>query len=352
VREHRGEAEDAYVVALVANALVAADRAAGEPNAPFTLNVMTQEVLNRLAEMSVKKDSAVTWPSNIATFMGSQGETGSIETTALATLALLRAEVHPDVANGGLTALIKAKDAAGTWYTTQTTILALKALLQSLRVGSENVNASIAIKLDGGATRTVKVTAENFDVVQAVTFNDITPGQDHTIEIATQGEGNLMYQIAANYYLPWNAVPRTSDHDGVVSIGVKYDRTQLQMNDNVMVNVDVRLNDQNARVDSTLIDLGVPPGFVVQSEDLDRLVAHFRDLPADYVGARIERYTLTGRQVIIYVTNLSGKEALEFSYRLKAKYPLSVQTPASAAYDYYNPDHAGEVQPLVLTVTE
>ena len=61
------------------------------------------------------------------------------------------------------------------------------------------------------AARTVKVTPENFDVVQAVTFNDITPGSDHTIEIATQGEGNLMYQIAANYYLPWSAVPRTSE---------------------------------------------------------------------------------------------------------------------------------------------
>ncbi|HTP06769.1 MAG TPA: MG2 domain-containing protein, partial [Anaerolineae bacterium] len=239
VREHRGEAEDAYVMALVANALVAADRSASGPDKPFTLSADTQEVLNRLSEISVKKDNAVMWPSSIATFMGSQGETGSIETTALATLALLRGEVHPDVANGGLTALIKAKDANGTWYTTQTTILALKALLQSLRVGSENVNAAIAIKLDGGAARTVKVTAENFDVVQAVTFNDLTPGQGHTIEIATQGEGNLMYQIAANYYLPWSAVPRSGDQGEAMSIGVKYDRTQLQMNDNVTVNVDV-----------------------------------------------------------------------------------------------------------------
>lgn len=361
VREHRGEADDAYVVALVANALVAADtcaggqcqgRSASGPDKPFTLSADTQDVLNRLAEMSVKRDNAVTWPSKIATFMGSQGETGSIETTALATLALLRAEVQPDVANGGLTALIKAKDEYGTWYTTQTTILALKALLQSLRVGSENVNAAIAIKLDGGAARSVKVTPENFDVVQAVTFNDLTPGSEHTIEIAAQGEGNLMYQIAANYYLPWNVVPRGSDRGEALSIGVKYDRTQLQMNDNVTVNVNVRLNDPNARVDSALIDLGVPPGFAVQSEDLDRLVAHYRDLPADYAGARLERYELTGRQVIVYVTNLSGAEALDFSYRLKAKYPLSVQTPASAAYDYYNPDHAGEVPPLVLMVTE
>jgi hypothetical protein len=33
---------------------------------------------------------------------------------------------------------------------------------------------------------------------------------------------------------------------------------------------------------------------------------------------------------------LSGAEALDFSYRLKVKYPLSVQTPANAAHEYYN----------------
>jgi hypothetical protein len=91
---------------------------------------------------------------------------------------------------------------------------------------------------------------------------------------------------------------------------------------------DQRRNNR-ARVDSALIDLGVPPGFTVQSEDLDRLVAHYRDLPADYAGARIERYEPAGRQVIVYVTNLSGAEPLSFDYRLKANAsaPLSVQTP-------------------------
>ena len=41
---------------------------------------------------------------------------------------------------------------------------------------------------------------------------------------------------------------------------------------------------------------------------------------------------------------------MEFSYRLQARFPLSAQTPASSAYDYYNPDVAGEAQPQFLTV--
>ena len=38
------------------------------------------------------------------------------------------------------------------------------------------------------------------------------------------------------------------------------------MNDIVTVNVNVRLNDRNARVDSALIDLGVLPGFIFLSQ--------------------------------------------------------------------------------------
>ncbi|CAG0927124.1 hypothetical protein TFLX_00368 [Thermoflexales bacterium] len=352
VRDHRGEAHDPYVVALVANALVAADRVASDERAAPALDPLTEEVLGRLVEMSEKRGESVTWSSKIATFMGSQGNTGSIETTALATLALLRANVHTEVANAGLLWLVQNKDPQGTWHTTQATVLALKALLQSIRAGSESIDAAITIKLDAGTAHTLHVTPENFDVVQIVLFDDLTPERAHTIELTSAGKGTVMYQIASNYYLPWSAVPRGSDRSEALSIDVQYDRTQLQLSDSVNVSVTVRLNDPNEQVASTLIDLGVPPGFIVQSEDLDRWVAHYRDLPQDYAGVRLERYELTGRQVIVYVSNLSGAGPLNFNYHLKAKYPLSVQTPASTAYDYYNPDQAGEVRPRVLTVTE
>ena len=72
--------------------------------------------------------NGVYWQSGVATFMGSEGQTGSIETTALAALAFLRADTHPDLANAALTYLIQQKDSFGTWYSTQATVLSLKAL--------------------------------------------------------------------------------------------------------------------------------------------------------------------------------------------------------------------------------
>ena len=113
----------------------------------------------------------------------------------------------------------------------------------------------------------------------------------------------------------------------------------------------VSLNQPGGVAESAIIDLGLPPGFSLRSEDLAAQVARYNDVPLDYAFARIERFETTPRQIIIYLTDLSHGKPLEFSYRLQAKYPLRVQAPASTAYDYYNPQVSGQNAPQLLVVT-
>jgi len=131
---------------------------------------------------------------------------------------------------------------------------------------------------------------------------------------------------------------------------VAYDRSELSVNDTVNVAVEIDLNQPGAHSESAIIDLGLPPGFTVEAEDLSALVAYYNDVPQDYPFARIQRYELTGRQMIIYLTNLSEGKPLQFSFRLRAKYPLRAQVPATNAYDYYDPDLSGEQPPQMLVV--
>lgn len=340
--EHQGEAEDPYVVALLANALVAVGADDAAPN-----------VLDRLAALATRQDKLAFWQSGIATFMGSQWQSGSIETTALATLALLRGQsfsVHTDVAQAGLAYLVQSKDSGGTWYTTQATILALKALLESSHNSREQVDAALTISLNSGQARTLRVSPENFDVVQLVAFNDLKPGQNQ-VAIEMNGEGNVMYQITGAYYLPWERAARDADTlpaASGVQIDLAYERTHLAVDDTVGVSVTIALAQGHA--DSALIDLGLPPGFTVLSEDLDALIAASRDVPPGYTGPTVERYELTGRQIIFYISHLDSQAPLQLHYRLQAKFPLVAQTPASHAYDYYNPDVHGESVPQVLVV--
>jgi uncharacterized protein YfaS (alpha-2-macroglobulin family) len=150
-----------------------------------------------------------------------------------------------------------------------------------------------------------------------------------------------MYQVATSYYLPWDQVPPTPEEQEAMSIDVAYDRTQLAVNDTVTVDVKVRLN-QEGVVKMALVDLGVPPGFTVLTEDLSRLVEQ----------KTIARYELTGRQIIIYLENFSSEKPLRFSYRLRARFPMRAQTPPSSAYDYYNPGGVTVRAPLQVTVSE
>jgi uncharacterized protein YfaS (alpha-2-macroglobulin family) len=345
IKENRSSADDAYVLALVANALAAAALEEG------SLDNFAEDVMEALAGMAQFDGEAAFWSSSVATFTGADGQTGSIETTGLAAFALLRADRHPEVANAALTYIIRQKDSFGTWYSTQATVLSLKSLLESVKAGADDVDAEVTVRLNGSQERKLQVTKENFDVVQLLSFDDVRPGASNVVDIQVSGQGELMYQISGSYFLPWQDVISLQGPDYVepVSIDVSYDRTELQVDETVEVTVDVTLNEAG-RAEWALIDLGIPPGFSVRTEDLTALVNRYQDVPEDYEFPTIERFEMTGRQVLVYIGGLSFDHPLTFTYRLQAKYPLVAQTPASTVYDYYNPNVSGVEQPVVLMV--
>jgi uncharacterized protein YfaS (alpha-2-macroglobulin family) len=124
----------------------------------------------------------------------------------------------------------------------------------------------------------------------------------------------------------------------------------LQVNDTVGVTVSVALNAPGT-AQQVLVDLGVAPGFEVVAEDLNALVARDQDRRTDDPAPRFQRYELTGRQILVYIQNLSSGEPFTFSYRLRAKFPIVAQIPASRAYDYYSPDVNATQAPQPVIVT-
>ena len=331
--EGGGEGEDAYSLALVANALAAYDAD----------DSMTRAAVDRLYEMRVEEGDTVYWKANVASFMGATGQSGSLETTALAAIALMRTNAHPDAVSGALAYIVQGKDSWGTWYTTQATILSLKALLLATgQAGQVSGPATVRVSLNKEQTQEVAIDQTNADVVHLVTFErGFSPSGANRVQIELEGGGNLMVQVATRYYLPWDQVMPAPEAEEAITIDVAYDRTQLSVNDEVTVNVRVKLNAEGV-VKMALVDLGLPPGFTVLSEDLSRLVEQ----------GVIARYELTGRQIIIYLEDFAYGSPLAFSYRLRARFPMRAQTAPSSAYDYYNPTSLTVQAPLELTVSE
>jgi hypothetical protein len=333
LREFALQQDDAYSLALVANALAAYD-----PD-----HSMTQAAVDRLYEMRVEEGDVVFWQADLPSFMGATGDSGSVEATALAAIALMRAGAHSDAVSGALAYLIQGKDSWGTWSTTQATILSLKAmLLASAQTGQAAGPAMVRVSLNKEQTQEAVIDESNADVVHLFTFDrGFSPSGANRVQIELEGGGNLMYQVATRYYLPWDQVPMVEMMDELITIEVDYDRTTLAVNDTVSVDLGVRLNREGV-VKMALIDLGVPPGFTVLAEDLSRLVEQ----------GVIARYELTGRQIIIYLEDFSSAQPLRLSYRLRARFPMRAQTPPSTAYDYYNPAELTVRAPLELVVSE
>ena len=330
IRDQLDPTTDAYTLALAANALVAAD-----PRDP-TATSLLDDLVSRVA---VSDDGLAFWISDQPTYMGGYGDMASIETTALAAHALLRAGYRLDVAQQALDFLVSRRHANGTFGTTQATILSLKALLLGARLGGEGGAAAVTIQLDDGRVETMAIGEANADVVQQVRFDDLAAGRPYQVTLAKQGDRGVQYQVIAEYFLPWAAGETAPGEPQNLRVDVTYDRAELAINDTVDVHAEVELM-VPGQAGMVLVDLGLPPGFTPVTEDLDALVA----------SEAIDRYELTGRQILLYLAEVASGQVYGFDYRLRALYPVKVQIPSSQAYDYYTPDRRDVVEPQRIQV--
>lgn len=326
LRANWRDAKDPYTLGLVANAV-----AAWNPRDAFTT-----QVLQALYDLRKEDDKTAHWESELETVTFSHGNSANIEATALAAIAFLRAGKYPETTTKALTYLIQQKSADGTWGGTQATILALKALILSLGSQTEKASARIAVTINGEEAANLQVTPEDCDVMRLVDLGDKTRSGENTVSISFAGEGAMLYQIAGRYFTPWADKPVRQD---ALTIRVAYDKTALAVDDTVTVSVKVT-NNEPVAANMVIVDLGIPPGFQIMTPDLDKLVEN----------GIIQKYELTGRQIITYFEKIQGGATLEFSYTIRAKFPLRAQTPPSTVYQYYNPEVRADAQPVNLVV--
>ncbi|KPL16187.1 MAG: hypothetical protein AMJ92_13100, partial [candidate division Zixibacteria bacterium SM23_81] len=326
IRENLAKAEDPYMLALCANALVAYDRE----------DMSTTRAFEQLMETKVEENGAIYWKSDIPTVTHSRGKGADIEATALVAGALIESGRYSEVTNKVLTYLVRSKDPNGTWGSTQGTILALRAFLASLKGSVEDIDATITIRINGTEAASFRVTPENSDVIRLVDLKEFTRKGENEVVLRFDGQGSSLYEMVTKYYLPWTGKATPSEE--LLSIEVDYDKTELQTDDLVTCGVKIR-NNRPGIAHMVIVDLGIPPGFEVQAPDLNELV-----------GREIERYSLTGRQIIIYLDHVEGGRPIEFSYRLKAKFPIRAKTPTSRVYEYYNPEIGSLEQPIEMVV--
>ena len=71
-----------------------------------------------------------------------------------------------------------------------------------------------------------------------------------------------------------------------------------------------------------MVDLGIPPGFDLLSEDLQ----DYREKSAALKSGRLEKYSVTPTQAVLYFDSIAPRGEFKLPFRLRAKYPIRART--------------------------
>ena len=329
-KSHASAKADAYTLAVLANFAVdyGKDRD------------LTRQAMQLLLDARTEKDDQAWWSAD-ETGVYATGASASVETTALAAQALLKWGGASGTARKAMTYIAVKKDASGAWGTTQATIMALRALLLATEKGAADVRGTLEVLLNGKAAEKLVLTPENNDLLHQFVFKDLDTNSPNTVELRFEGKGGLAYQVVGRYFLPWDKKPENEP----LSIDVAYDRTHLAQDDIATATATIK-NNLPKPANMVMVDLGIPPGFDLLTEDLQS----YREKSVGQKSGRLEKFSLTATQAILYFDSLAPGDTVTLRFRLRAKYPIRARTFRSRVYEYYDPDVNSVARPVQLDV--
>jgi A-macroglobulin TED domain/Alpha-2-macroglobulin family/MG2 domain/A-macroglobulin receptor binding domain/Alpha-2-macroglobulin bait region domain/Carboxypeptidase regulatory-like domain len=330
IETHINAKIDAYTLAVVAN--FAADYGKDRD--------FTRQAMRLLLDARIEKDDQIWWSAD-ETGMYATGASASVETTGLAVQALLKWGEASDISRKAISYIASKKDSSGTWGTTQATIMALRSLLLATEKGAADVRGAAEVILNGKSAGKIVLTADNSELFHQFAFKGDDAKASNTVEIKFEGKGGLAYQVAGRYFLPWDKKPENE----ALSIDVAYDRAHLAQDDVATATATIK-NNLPKSANMVMVDLGIPPGFDLLSEDLQ----DYQSKSAGRRSGRLEKFSLTATQAILYFDAIAARDAITLHFRLRAKYPIRARTFQSRVYEYYDPAVSSLARPTLLEV--
>jgi hypothetical protein len=283
----------------------------------------------------------------------SAGRDLQIETTALTTLAWLKAN-RPEFAiplQKAVKWIGQQRGGFGGFGSTQSTILALKALIAYTKANKKTAEAGeLILYVNDREVQRQAFPAGTQDVL-TVSVPDadktLRPGLNQ-VRVEITGKNVFPYTLSWSYQTlqPANAA------NCPVQISTALDRTAADEADTVRLTATVE-NKSGKGQGMAVAIIGLPGGLTLP-EDLKQLKNYVRlrdkDAKADAVGSYISAFEIRGRELVLYWRDLAPSEKIRVNLDLICRVPGKYSGPASRAYLYYNSDLKYWVKPLAVTI--
>ena len=313
---------------------------------PYLLALATNTLLNvpaRKAEGMVAagrlagmQDKTGRWTGAEHSITRSTGPNLDVETSSLAVLGLLKTKAFAGEIQQGVKYLVGARQGHGDWGTTQSTVLALKALTTYTVASKQMVSSGqIQVKVNGKVVATQSYEAGRKEPLVITGLGTAFTAGSNTIQIVHSGQNEVPYSLAVDFR---SAKPAT-DPATVVDLQTKIAKSELKMGETVRVTAVIK-NKTSEGQPMTMAIVGLPGGLAFQNWQLKELVDN------KVIGF----FETRAREVIIYLRDMKPNEVKEVPLDLVANVPGTYTGPASRAYLYYSNDKKTWVEPLKVQI--
>lgn len=317
------DADESYLLALRANALAAGGRAD-----------KAKKLIEKLVPRGVRDTDGLHWSSRGSGIMYGSGRGLEVELTGMIVQAMARVGGWETERSAALAWIAAQRNDKGTWYSTQATVAAMRAMLTSAKPEASGTQV-VQVLVNGSPAGEVTIPEAERDVHKLLSLREqLRPGGNE-VELRTANQ-EALFQVVAVHHLPWDRAP--AGDTAPIELSIRTDRNKVRVGE--VVSCTATLTSRRPEpVIMPMMELGVPPGFSVEPQDFEELVRK----------GTIQRYELTAGRVVVYLAGLSEKEPLSFVYRLRAVSPVRAAVPPSVAYPYYESEVRVETKPFVLT---
>jgi uncharacterized membrane protein YgcG len=336
VKLARGDkANDPYFVGLVANSVLnRGERKAGE------------ELLKKLTE---KQDKSGKLTGATASVTNSTGQALEIETTALAVLGWLKANeagtFRPNV-DLACKYIGSQRSGSGDFGSTQSTILALKSLIEYARSNKRPAeDGTVTVTVGGAKVGEKKFTSQQSGPIVVEIAEPEKLLKDGKVSVDVSTDGKQPYPCTVS----WECRTRTpnSSKDCPLTLATKLNKTEAAEGDTVRLGVTVTnlKGTQNGMVTAVV---GIPAGLKVP-EDMKQLKL-LTEKGQDGKRPTVSYWEKRGRELVFYWHGLGEKETVEFGVDLIADVPGEYRGPASRVYLYYGAEHKMWADPVDVKI--
>jgi uncharacterized protein YfaS (alpha-2-macroglobulin family) len=335
LKEKAEKSNDPYFLALVANALLNRDDRA------------TALVLLKKVVAVQKEDGHLVAEKTSIT--GSGGVSLEVETTALAILALLKAN-EPQFnlpVRKAITWVGKQRNGSGAFGSTQSTILALKALIAFTKANKKTAEAG-EVRLFLGSEEMAKVVfaAGATEVMELKLPNpekNFKPGEN-ALRLEVTGKNIFPATISWTY----NTLKPVGETKLPLGIETKLSAEKANEGDTLQLKVKVRNNEKKGQGMAVAV-VGLPAGLSLP-EDFKQL-KQMCLVPEDGSRSSLSAFEVLGRELVLYWRDLAPEQNIELNLDLISRVPGNYSGQASRAYLYYNPELKHWVEPLKVAIT-